>query len=140
MTIYLNPNGIIRTPFKQKTGMPIQPTSAKGVKGTIEIKPEYVGGLKDLKGFSHIILIYHFHESKKFALEVVPFLDSVRRGIFATRAPNRPNPIGVSIVNLLKIESNILHIENADILDQTPLIDIKPYVPEFDKPTSVKAG
>jgi tRNA-Thr(GGU) m(6)t(6)A37 methyltransferase TsaA len=120
--------------------MPIQPSGAKGVKGTVEIKPEYMDGLKDLNGFSHVILIYHFHQSKQFALEVVPFLDSVKRGVFATRAPNRPNPIGLSIVKLNKIEANMLHIEDIDILDQTPLIDIKPYVPEFDKPTSVKTG
>jgi tRNA-Thr(GGU) m(6)t(6)A37 methyltransferase TsaA len=140
MTIQFNPIGTIHTPFKSISGMPIQPAGAKGVKGIVEIKPEYAEGLKDLGGFSHIILIYHFHESKKFTLEVVPFLDSVKRGVFATRAPNRPNPVGLSIVKLLKIESNILHIENVDILDQTPLIDIKPYVPEFDKQSAVKTG
>jgi tRNA-Thr(GGU) m(6)t(6)A37 methyltransferase TsaA len=140
MAFSYNPIGIIRTPFKQAAGMPIQPSGAKGVKGTIEIEAEFIGGLKDLNGFSHIILIYHLHQSKNYQLEVIPFLDSVKRGVFATRAPNRPNPIGLSIVKLLKIESNILHIENVDILDQTPLIDIKPYVPEFDKPSAVKTG
>jgi len=140
MAIKLNPIGLIRTPFKQPTGMPIQPSGAKGVKGTIEIEPEYSDGLKDLKGFSHIILLYHFHKSTKCALTVTPFLDSEKHGVFATRAPNRPNPVGLSIVKLLKIESNILYIENIDVLDETPLIDIKPYVPEFDRPSRVKTG
>ncbi len=140
MTIQFNPIGIIHSPFKTLTGMPIQPTGARGVKGIIEIRPEYKAGLKDLDGFSHVILIYHFHKSKKFALEVVPFLDTVKRGVFATRAPNRPNPIGLSIVRLVKIDQNMLYIEDVDILDQTPLIDIKPYVPEFDKPAGVKTG
>jgi tRNA-Thr(GGU) m(6)t(6)A37 methyltransferase TsaA len=132
--------GTIRTPFKKIVDMPIQPTGAKGIKGNIELKPEYIDGLKDLNGFSHIILIYLFHKANKCQLEVIPFLDTVKRGVFATRAPNRPNPIGLSVVKLLEIESNILHIENVDILDQTPLIDIKPYVTEFDKPTSVRCG
>jgi tRNA (adenine37-N6)-methyltransferase len=140
MTICFNPIGIIRTPFKQAVGIPIQPSGAKGVKGTIELKPEFGEGLKDLEGFSHIILIYHFHKSKKHELIVTPFLDSETHGVFATRAPNRPNPVGISIVKLLKIKSNILHIEHVDIIDKTPLIDIKPYVPEFDKPSSVKTG
>jgi tRNA-Thr(GGU) m(6)t(6)A37 methyltransferase TsaA len=140
MAFSYNPIGIIRTPFKQAAGMPIQPSGAKGVKGTIELKPEYMDGLKDLEGFSHIILIYHFHKSKKQELVVTPFLDSKTHGVFATRAPNRPNPVGISIVKLLKIEFNILYLENVDIIDKTPLIDIKPYVPEFDKPSSVKTG
>jgi tRNA-Thr(GGU) m(6)t(6)A37 methyltransferase TsaA len=140
MTIHFNPIGIIHTPFKQTTGMPIQPSGAKEIRGTIEIKPEYVDGLKDLNGFSHIILLYHFHKAKNYELEVIPFLDSEKRGVFGTRAPNRPNPIGLSIVKLLNIESNILHVENIDIIDETPILDIKPYVPEFDQPSSAKAG
>jgi tRNA (adenine37-N6)-methyltransferase len=140
MKIHLNPIGIIHTPFKQTAGMPIQPSGARGVKGTIELKPEFMDGLKDLEGFSHIILIYHFHKSKKHELIVTPFLDSKTHGVFATRAPNRPNPVGISIVKLLKIESNILYIEHVDIIDKTPLIDIKPYVPQFDKSSSVKTG
>lgn len=112
--------------------MPIQPKGAKGVAGTIEIKPEYADGLKDIEGFSHIILIYHFHLSRSYSLKVKPFLDDNLHGVFATRAPKRPNPIGISVVRLRKIVENILHIEDVDIVDGTPLLDIKPYIPEFD--------
>jgi tRNA-Thr(GGU) m(6)t(6)A37 methyltransferase TsaA len=132
--------GTIHSPFKTINNMPIQPAGAMDVQGTIEIQPEYIDGLKDLEGFSHIILIYHFHKARGCELIVTPFLDTEPHGVFATRAPNRPNPIGLSIVRLVKIEANILHIENVDILDQTPLLDIKPYVPEFDTPGSVKTG
>jgi len=112
--------------------MPIQPAGAIGIAGTIELDPEYADGLKDIEGFSHIILIYHFHLSTGFSLLVKPFLDDMLRGLFSTRAPRRPNPIGLSIVRLAKIEGPILHIENVDIVDGTPLLDIKPYVPELD--------
>jgi len=130
--IRYKPIGIIHSPFKEPKGTPIQPTSAQGVKGTVEIFPEYVEGLKDLEGFSHIILIYHFHLAKRGALKVMPYMDNELRGVFATRAPSRPNPIGISVVHLIKIKGNILHIEDVDIIDGTPLLDIKPYVPEFD--------
>jgi len=132
MTITFNSIGIIHTPFKSKTGMPIQPGGAKGIKGRIELKPEFVPGLLDLDEFSHIILTYHFHQSVGFELQVKPFLDDKKHGIFAIRAPNRPNPIGISVVKLLSIKDNILEIENVDILDGTPLLDIKPYIPDFD--------
>ena len=124
--------GIIRSPFKTMDGMPIQPSGANGVTGTVEVEPMYERGLKDLDGFSHIILIYHFHKSEGFSLRIVPFLDDVARGLFATRAPKRPNPIGFSVVRLKGIKGNILEIENVDILDRTPLLDIKPFVPDFD--------
>jgi tRNA-Thr(GGU) m(6)t(6)A37 methyltransferase TsaA len=140
MTIEYKPIGIIHTPFNDPEGMPIQPAGAEGIKGTVEIFPEYENGLKDLEGFSHIILLYHFHQSKGFNLHVVPFMDSQIRGVFATRAPKRPNPIGLSVVKLRKVEGRTLHVENVDILDGTPLLDIKPYVPEFDKKTSVRTG
>jgi len=140
MTIEYKPIGIIHTPFKSLEGMPIQPAGAKGVEGTVEIFPEYENGLKDLEGFSHIILLYHFHQSKGFNLHVVPFMNSQLRGVFSTRAPKRPNPIGLSVVKLRKVKGLTLHIENVDILDGTPLLDIKPYVPEFDETTSVKTG
>ncbi len=130
--IKYTPIGIIHSPFKKPRGIPIQPSSAQGVKGTVELSPKYVRGLKDIEGFSHIILIYHFHLSKKFSLEVIPYMDNKLRGVFATRAPSHPNPIGISVVHLIKIKDNILHIENIDIVDGTPLLDIKPYVPEFD--------
>jgi tRNA-Thr(GGU) m(6)t(6)A37 methyltransferase TsaA len=112
--------------------MPLQPTGAKGVQGTIWIKKKYAGGLKDLDGFSHIILIYHFHLCKGCSLEVKPFLDDSLRGVFSTRAPKRPSPIGISVVRLLRVEGCTLHIEGVDIVDGTPLLDIKPYVPAFD--------
>jgi len=130
--IIYKPIGIIHSPFKDVKGMPIQTTAAKGVAGTIEIKPEYAGGLKDIEGFSHIILLYHFHRSEGYSLEVKPFMDDQLRGVFATRAPRRPNSVGISVVKLVKVEGSTLHIENVDIADGTPLLDIKPYVPEFD--------
>jgi tRNA-Thr(GGU) m(6)t(6)A37 methyltransferase TsaA len=130
--IVYQPIGTIHSPFQNIQGMPIQPAGAKGVQGTVEINPEYVNGLQDLKGFSHIILIYHFHLSKGYSLKVKPFMDENLRGVFATRAPKRPNPIGISVVRLVRVEGNILRIENIDIVDGTPLLDIKPYVPEFD--------
>jgi tRNA-Thr(GGU) m(6)t(6)A37 methyltransferase TsaA len=138
--ITYNPIGIIHSPFKDIKGMPIQPAGAKGIAGTIEIKPEYIDGLQDIEGFSHIILIYHFHLSKGYSLKVKPFLDETLRGVFATRAPRRPNPIGISVVKLVKVEGTILHIEDIDIVDGTPLLDIKPYVPEFDITGGKKLG
>jgi len=132
--------GIIHTPFHEPKGMPIQPTGAAGVQGTVEIFPEFVQGLQDLDGFSHIILLYHFHRSDGFALLVTPFMDSLQRGVFATRAPKRPNPIGLSIVQLNKLHKQTLYIENVDILDGTPLLDIKPYVPEFDHYVADRIG
>jgi tRNA-Thr(GGU) m(6)t(6)A37 methyltransferase TsaA len=124
--------GVIHTPFKKREGMPIQPTGADGVQGTVEVFQEFTEGLQDLEGFSHIILLYHFHQSTDAVLRVTPFMDSQPRGVFSTRAPKRPNPIGISVVKLIKIEGSTLHIENVDIIDATPLLDIKPYVPEFD--------
>lgn len=124
--------GTIHSPFKDIHGMPIQSAGAKGVEGRIEINREYVDGLKDLDGFSHIILLYHFHLSKGYSLHVKPFLDEKVHGVFATRALRRPNPIGISIVELEKVEENILHIKDVDVVDGTPLLDLKPYVPEFD--------
>ena len=125
--------GIIRSPFHETEGMPIQPAAALSVQGTVEVFPEFALGLRDLDGFSHIILIYHFHRSNGCTLLVTPFMDSVQRGVFATRAPKRPNPIGLSVVRLNKLQNHTLHIENVDILDGTPLLDVKPYVPEFDR-------
>ena len=120
--------------------MPIQPAGGAGIKGTVEVFEDFRPGLRDLDGFSHIILLYHFHRSEGFSLHVVPFLDTVPRGLFATRAPKRPNPIGLSIVQLDKVEDGVLHIQNVDILDGTPLLDIKPYVSEFDAQLNVRAG
>jgi tRNA-Thr(GGU) m(6)t(6)A37 methyltransferase TsaA len=131
-TIKFNSIGIIHSPFKDLEGMPIQPIGARGIKGKINLNGEYKSGLKDLEGFSHIILIYHLHLSKDHKLEVKPFLDTQKRGVFATRAPKRPNPIGMSVVRLNKIESSTIFISNVDIVDGTPLLDIKPYIPHFD--------
>jgi len=138
--IRYKPIGIIHSPFKEPRGTPIQPVAGQEVEGTIEIFPEYVEGLKDLEGFSHIILIYHFHLAKRGTLKVIPYMDNKPRGVFATRAPTRPNPIGISIVRLVKIEGNTLYIQDIDIIDGTPLLDIKPYVPEFDVRKVEKIG
>jgi len=140
MKINYQPIGTIHSPFKESEGMPIQPSGASGVRGTVEIFTEYAEGLKDIEGFSHIILLYHFHQAGKSKLVVTPFMDTCPHGVFATRAPNRPNPIGMSTVKLINIEQNILHIENLDILDGTPLLDIKPYVPEFDRYPADRIG
>jgi len=132
--------GIIHSPFHEAEGTPIQPLGAIGVQGTIDIFPEFVPGLQDLDGFSHIIVLYHFHQSGGFSLLVTPFMDSVQRGLFATRAPRRPNPIGLSIVRLNKIQNQTLFIENVDIIDGTPLLDIKPYIPAFDHNSADRIG
>jgi tRNA-Thr(GGU) m(6)t(6)A37 methyltransferase TsaA len=134
------PIGVIRSPHKEIEGTPIQPSGARGVGGTVELRPEFVPGLKDLDGFSHIMLLYVFHLSEGFSLEVKPFLDDTPRGLFATRAPGRPNAIGVSVVRLRKIEGSVLFIEDVDILDGTPVLDIKPFVPEFDSPEVTATG
>lgn len=126
------PIGRIRTPFSQREGTPIQPVGARGVEGTVEVDEEYAGGLKDLDGFSHIFLLYHFHRSEGWTPEVVPFMDDQPRGVFATRAPARPNPIGISLVRLVGVKGRTLLVQDVDMLDGTPLLDIKPYLPEFD--------
>ena len=130
--IKYKPIGVIHSPFKEPKGTPIQPAGAKGIRGTVEVFPEYAKGLKDVGGFSHLILLYHFHLSQGASLEAKPYMDNQARGVFAMRGPNRPNPIGISVVRLIRIEKNILHIQDVDIVDGTPLLDIKPYVPEFD--------
>jgi tRNA-Thr(GGU) m(6)t(6)A37 methyltransferase TsaA len=140
MEITYRPIGVIHSPFKDIAGMPIQPTGAANIRGLLEIFPPFVAGLKDLEGFSHIILLYHFHQAEGAKLVVRPFMDSRPHGVFATRAPKRPNPIGLSVVRLLRIEQNIVHIENVDIIDGTPLLDIKPYVPEFDHYPADRVG
>lgn len=138
--VIYTPIGVIHSPFTDITGMPIQPAGAAGVCGTVVLAPAYCEGLKDLDGFSHIILVYHFHEVKGYSLQVHPFLDDATRGVFATRAPKRPNPVGISVVRLSKVEKCTLYIEDVDILDGTPLLDIKPYVPEFDVRAVEKTG
>lgn len=132
--------GEIRSPFKGPKGTPIQPTAAGSAAGKIELLPEYQEGLKDLAGFSHLILLYHCHQAGKASLTGKPFMEDKEHGIFSIRAPSRPNSIGLSIVQLEKIEANILYIKDVDILDKTPLLDLKPYVPEFDRRDEVKIG
>jgi tRNA-Thr(GGU) m(6)t(6)A37 methyltransferase TsaA len=136
----MTPIGTIHTPFTDPAGMPIQPAGAAGVSGTVDVFDEFRAGLKDLDGFSHIALLYVFHRAEGFTLQVVPFMDDVPRGVFATRAPRRPNPIGLSVVRLERIENGLLHITNVDMLDGTPLLDIKPYVPEFDVQNKIRTG
>jgi len=138
--IKFRPIGIIHSPFKEAKGVPIQPSAAKGIEGKVEIFPEYTEGLEDIGNFSHIFLIYHLHLSRKYSLKVKPYMDDKERGVFATRAPSRPNPIGISVVELLEVDGNMLHIKNVDIVDGTPLLDIKPYVPEFDIHNVKKIG
>jgi tRNA-Thr(GGU) m(6)t(6)A37 methyltransferase TsaA len=132
--------GKIRSPFKEPEGTPIQPTAEGTASGKIELIPEYQEGLKDLEGFSHLILLYHCHKAGKPSLMVKPFMEDKPHGLFSIRAPSRPNSIGLSIVRLEEVEDNILYIKDVDILDGTPLLDIKPYVPEFDKRENVKIG
>ncbi len=140
MKFIVTPIGIIETPFENLEGMPIQPSGAENVTGKVILKEEYTQGLKDLDGFSHIILLYSFHRSRGYNLMVTPFLDDQKRGLFSTRAPRRPNSIGLSIVELIKIERNKIMIKGIDVLNQTPLLDIKPYVPEFDTKNVTSVG
>ena len=138
--IRYKPIGVIHSPFKEPKGTPIQPAGAKGSRGMVEVFPEYAKGLKDIDGFSHIILIYHFHLSHEPSLEAKPYMDNEAHGVFAMRGPSRPNPIGISVVRLAKVEERILHVQDIDIVDGTPLLDIKPYVPEFDIREAEKIG
>ncbi len=132
--------GVVHSPFAEPKNVPIQASASKGSKGTVEVNPKYAEGLKDLEGFSHIILLYHFSLVKAGSLLVKPFLDDTLHGVFATRSPARPNAIGISTVRLIRIENNILYIKDVDILDGTPLLDIKPYVPKFDYRRTTKIG
>ncbi|MFP4557083.1 MAG: tRNA (N6-threonylcarbamoyladenosine(37)-N6)-methyltransferase TrmO [Bacteroidales bacterium] len=139
-SIMYHPIGIISSPFNDTNNTPIQPSSAKGTKGSIVIFPEFADGLKGIEGFTHLIIIYHFHRANGFKLQVSPFLDDEEYGVFATRAPKRPNGIGLSIVKLVKMEGRTIYIENIDALNGTPLLDIKPYVPQFNNVRNVKIG
>ena len=138
--ITYTPIGVIRSEHQEAEKTPIQPVYARGLPGRAEVRPEYAEGLKDLDGFSHLILLFHFHRAGEPLLTVVPFTDDTPRGVFSTRHPRRPNPIGLSVVRLLRIEDTVLHLEDVDILDGTPLLDIKPYVPRFDGVHDPKGG
>ena len=136
----LKPIGIIHSPFSGSAGTPIQPAFAEGAEAHVEVFEEYQDGLKDLEGFDRIWLLYWFHRARKYRLRVTPYLDTVERGLFATRAPSRPNPIGLSAVRLLGIEGRTLRVADVDMLDGTPLLDIKPYARRFDQLAVTRSG
>jgi tRNA-Thr(GGU) m(6)t(6)A37 methyltransferase TsaA len=138
--ILYKPIGIIKSEHTSSQKTPIQPVFAEGCLGRAEIFPEYAEGLRDLEGFSHIYLIYHLHKAKDAKLLVKPFLQDTEHGVFATRSPDRPNAIGMSIVELLKLEGNILYLKGLDILNDTPLLDIKPYTSKFDQIKTTRNG
>ena len=131
--------GVVRSPFKTTTGMPIQTVAAAGAPACLEVFPEYAAGLRDIEGFEYLFLITHLHQATE-KLEVIPFMDTQSHGVFATRAPARPNRLGLSIVRLLRVEGNCLHFEGNDMLDGTPVLDIKPYVPALDVRSTARIG
>jgi tRNA-Thr(GGU) m(6)t(6)A37 methyltransferase TsaA len=139
MDFLMHPIGMIHSPFVDKSQAPIQ-SSRSQARGSVEIFPEYIDGLQDLEGFSHIFLLYAFHGSSGFSLLVKPFLDDQLHGLFATRYPYRPNPIGLSVVRLVNLQENVLDVEGIDVLEGTPLLDIKPYIPEFDVRVDSRIG
>ncbi|MCU0726392.1 MAG: tRNA (N6-threonylcarbamoyladenosine(37)-N6)-methyltransferase TrmO [Planctomycetes bacterium] len=136
----LRPIGVIHSPFTAAPGTPIQGVYAGGAEGEVVVDAEYEAGLSDLAGFERIWLVYLFDRAPPARLRVVPFRDTVERGVFATRAPSRPNPVGLSVVRLLSREGGRLRVADLDVLDGTPLLDIKPYVPEFDAFPHATAG
>jgi len=136
----LQPIGTIHSPYTNLANMPIQPRGAADTAGRVEVFPDYADGLADLAGFSHIYLIYLFHKATRTELSVIPFMDTVKRGVYATRSPLRPNHLGMSLVQLTGIKDNFLHILGVDILNGTPLIDIKPYIPGFDHVENAESG
>ncbi len=138
--ILCNPIGTVHSPFPEPVGVPIQPSRANGVEGTVEVLPEYEEGLSDLDRFSHIVLLTWLHKSKGFHLRTVPFLDTEERGLFSTRSPRRPNPIGLSVVRLLAVDGCTLAVADLDLVDGTPVLDIKPYIQEFDQRTEFRSG
>ncbi|MGI8854292.1 MAG: tRNA (N6-threonylcarbamoyladenosine(37)-N6)-methyltransferase TrmO [Thermomicrobiales bacterium] len=138
--ICYTPIGVIHTPWTEMAGTPLQSVAADGVAGSIDLLPAYAAGLRDVEGFSHLILLYHLHRMTGFALDVTPYLDTATHGIFATRSPKRPNPIGFSVVRLTGVEGATLRITDVDMLDGTPLLDIKPYVPTFDHRDAERTG
>ncbi len=139
-SIAYRPIGVIRSEHLRAEETPIQPVYSAGCRGRAEILPEFAEGLRDLDGFSHVYLIYHFHKASGCRLIVKPFLQDVERGVFSTRSPCRPNPIGLSIVRLIGREGNVLHLDQVDVLDGTPLLDIKPYSARFDRIDATRNG
>jgi tRNA-Thr(GGU) m(6)t(6)A37 methyltransferase TsaA len=139
-TIEIVTIGTIHSPFREPENMPIQPNGARDAEGEVILHECYADGLRDLDGFSHIHLLYHFHKALRTELLVVPFLDTRKRGVFATRSPLRPSHVGMSVVKLLEIAGNRVRVQGLDILDGTPLIDIKPYIPHFDNRPGATSG
>ena len=140
MAMTLSTIGVIHSPFTEPAGMPIQPRFAAGREGLVEVFEQFAEGLADLDGFDRIWLVYWFHKAPAARLTVRPFRDTVERGLFATRAPCRPNPIGMSVVRLLGVDGRLLRVADIDVLDGTPLLDIKPYAPEFDHYPAERIG
>jgi len=140
VSVAYRPIGVVRTPHRELEGMPLQTVAAEGVPGVAEIEEEFAGGLADVGGFSHLLLLTHLHAAPPWAPLVMPFLDDRPRGVFATRSPRRPNPIGLSIVRLDRIEGRRVHVLDVDLLDATPLLDLKPYVPPFDDRAGARIG
>ena len=140
MKITFEPIGIVHSPFTELADMPIQPTGKKAAEGSLEIYPAYCYALADLEGFSHIYALYYFHKVNGWQPKIVPFLDNQPRGLFSTRAPRRPNPIGLSLLQILAVEGSRICVAGLDILDGTPLLDIKPYIPGFENPQDVRIG
>lgn len=136
----MHPIGRIHSPYKEGKDIPIQGTFKSNVEAWIELKDKYAGGLKDLEGFSHAIILYYFHKSQREEIEGRPFLEPDKHGIFAIRSPHRPNHIGFSIVKIKKIEADKMYFTEVDVLDGTPVLDIKPYVKHFDSRENVKSG
>jgi len=138
--VQLQKIGIINTPYTTLEEMPIQPKGAQELIASLTINKEYTQGLKDLDGFSHIYLIYYFHKAKRSELEVIPFMDTHSHGVFSTRSPLRPSHIGMSLTQLVSVDDNIVTIRGIDVLDGTPLLDIKPYIPQFESTDDVQTG
>jgi tRNA-Thr(GGU) m(6)t(6)A37 methyltransferase TsaA len=140
LSITFKPIGVIHTPFREPVGIPIQGALRPDTEGTLEVFPEFQEGLKDIDGFSHLIVLYHFHRTEGYKLTARPFLDDTPRGVFSIRGPRRPNPIGMTVVRLNKRDKNVLYIQGVDMVDGTPLLDIKPYFPDIDAHRDVKLG
>ena len=138
--IDFRPIGLVHSPLREPAGAPIQSVAAKNVAGVVEVYPSFAAGLKDVEGFSHLILLYHLHLSRRFRLRVTPFLDSTEHGVFSTRSPSRPNPIGMSVVEVLGVTGRMIRVRGLDVVDGTPLLDIKPYVPAFDAIRASRVG
>ena len=140
MKITFEPIGIVHSPFTDLADMPIQPTGEDAAAGTLEIYPPYCSALTDLDGFSHIYALYFFHKVSSWQPQVIPFLDDQPHGLFATRTPRRPNPIGLSLLEILAVDGCQIKVAGLDILDNTPLLDIKPYIPSFENPQNIRIG